>query len=188
MKKINGLIFVFTFLLSTLSFAGKIGIDIGAGTKADSGIVGVGLRYFPNKHFDLYFNNGLDTIGQTTVLGTRIYSPPMGKRCFFFIPCVPLYYFGVYLGSSQGGIITMENDGKENDYEFTSGDFSGVNLGFLDLFGDFFFYSVDIGYRSYTSAPDYELKSGDGDSDNDENFDNYLQSGLSYGLKLGILF
>lgn len=175
-------------LISLNTYAGKIGIDIGSGLRSNYGAAGLGFRYFPNKHLDLFYNVGADIVGGISTYGLRVYTSPMGNRCFFIIPCVPLMYFGVHAGHTSGGIVTAESNGVETDYEFDRGNFAGANVGFFDLYGGWFFTNIDIGYRSFYNVPEYTVETGISNQDSEETFDEYLKPGLSAGLSLGVLF
>jgi len=186
--KFNILILLFTLLLSSNAFSGKIGIEAGSGTKSNYGLLGMGVRYFPTKNFDLYYSGGVDLIGATSIVGARIYTNPMGNKCFFFITCTPLYYIGIHTGRTNGGIVTSEENNIESEYDFTSSSFSGVNIGSFDLFGGWFYYSLDISYRSYSKAPEYMLISGPVNDESEESFKSLIENGFGIALSLGVLF
>lgn len=182
------LVFLLTLFFCQNAFSGKIGVDLGSGVKSNYGVLGLGFRYFPIKHFDIYYNVGVDIIGPISVLGLRIYTPPLGNRCLFIFPCKPLYYGGLYTGRSGGGTITTEKNGQESEYDFDNGKFGGVNIGFLNVFGERFYYSFDIGYRSYIEAPDFKLEAGPRNKDSEDEFSDYIKSGMSFTFYLGFMF
>lgn len=170
------------------SFAGKIGLDLGAGFKSTYGILGGGVRYFPNKRFDIFYNAGADVVGSTSTIGARLYTNPLSDICLLFISCVPLYYIGFHIGESRGSTVTVESNNIKSEYDFTDSKFSGVNIGLLDLFGDWFYYSLDVGYRIYSEEPSYVRRLGPINIDTEESFDQYIKSGLSFSFNLGVLF
>lgn len=181
------ILLTFSFFSNKPAFAGKIGFDVGTGQKNSYGLFGLGFRYFPNKHFDLNYTAGVDYTGSITTIGTRIYSPPMGKKCFFFIPCVPLYYAGIHYGHSNGGTVTHISS-VDSDYEFSTSDFLGFGIGVLDLFGDLFFYTIDIGYKLYYNSPSFVLISGPTNEEAENTLREISQSGLSASFTIGLLF
>ena len=183
-------LFVLLGLLSVSanSLAGKIGLDIGAGFKSTYGVLGGGIRYFPSKRYDIFYNSGADVIGVVSTVGARLYTNPLSDNCLLFIPCVPLYYIGFHIGQSTGSDVTIENNNLDRKYEFSDSKFTGLNIGLLDLYGDWFYYSLDVGYRVYSKEPTYERVLGAIDIDTEETFDQYIKSGLSFSFNLGVLF
>ncbi len=179
---------ILTLILSSSAFSGKVGVDIGSGLKSNYGLLGFGLRYFPTKNFDIYYTGGADLTGITSTIGARFYSNPVGNKCFFFITCTPLYYIGINAGRTNGGIVTIEENNIESEYDFSSGSFVGLNLGSFDLFADWFYYSLDISYRSYYEAPTFELRKGPGSSDTQETFKSLIEPGLGIAINVGVLF
>lgn len=183
------LILTTILLLSSFSaFAGRFGIDLGTGPRSPYGLLGIGIRYLPTERFDLHYNSSAGVIGKFNIIGTRLYTGPMSNKCFYFIPCVAVYYASAYYGSSDGGTVTAKDGAIESDYEFTSSDFTGISVGFFDLFGGWFYYSVDVGYRSYGKVPKLELVSGPQNTDAQEDLNQYTESGVTYSLSLGVLF
>jgi hypothetical protein len=181
-------ILILIFLFCTNALSGKIGIDIGAGLKSNYGLLGFGIRYFPTKNFDLYYSGGVDPLGATSTIGTRVYSNPIGNKCFFFITCTPLYYIGIHTGRIIGGDVKVKEDDIESQYKMSNASFNGLNVGTFDLFGDWFYYSIDINYRSYNDEPEYELQSGPNNIKTEDLFDQLAESGIGYALNIGVLF
>lgn len=182
------LIIIAIISFSNTAISGKLGFDVGSGLKSNYGLLGLGLRYFPVKNFDLYLTSGVDITGITTTVGTRLYSNPIGNKCFFFITCTPLYYIGIHGGRTSGGEITIENDGSEAKYDFGQGYFTGLNIGLFDLFSDWFYYSLDISYRSYYDSPSIDHVSGVKKDDDLEDLEELIKPGLGLGISIGVLF
>ncbi|MBD66322.1 MAG: hypothetical protein CME62_14015 [Halobacteriovoraceae bacterium] len=182
------IILISLILIASQAFAGKLGVEIGTGYKSPYGSLGIGIRYFPIRQLDFHYTGGVGVIGSLSTLGTRIYTKPIGNRCLLFIPCKPLYYIGLSYGQSNGGEVDFEEDDEKSQYDFSRGEFYGLNIGAVSLFGEVFYYTFDLGYRSFVKSPTYELASGPGDSDATETFDQYIASGLNLSFNLGFMF
>jgi hypothetical protein len=143
---------------------GTTGLDTGFGYQSDYGLIGIGVRHFVTDSIDIHVSGGVDVASQVFGAGSRIYMSPAFTKCFFFIPCEPLYFAGATLIRSGGGSVTITDSGQSGTFQQSPGYAADLSIGTYDIFSKLFAVGFELGYRSWIAKPSVSYASGSNSS------------------------
>lgn len=206
MRKSIAAIFVFSFCLSSLSFAVWVdpekeankyrqvkawqGVDFTfTGFSSSNGTSAITYRNADNDLWEWNGGTGIDPLGWFFTGGARyfFYNWPQ-TTCFFAFNCHGQVSGGANLYYANGGRKTFTNGGVDTIYDQGSSMYLLPSVAFRSIYREFFSLTLDVGYRFMVQNPSIRRSYGPLVQSNLDDMERANQNGFGASVSLGIVF
>jgi hypothetical protein len=206
MRKSLKALFIFSFFLSSLSYAKWIdpekeamknrqvkawkGLDFTfTGFSSSTGTSAVTYRSAINDHWEWNAGTGIDSLGWFFTGGGNyyLYNWPH-TTCFFSFSCHGQVLTGANLYFANGGRKTYTNAGVNTIYDQGNSIYALPQIAFRSIYREFFSLTLDVGYRFMLQKPSIRRSLGPTVQSNMDDMEKANGNGIGASVSLGIVF